>query len=93
MSAGRSLYRAPLLAWAGLLALLALSVGVSRLPLGGGRLFANVGVATAQAAIVALLFMRLDRASPLVRIAAGAALLWIAFMFTLAGADYFMRPR
>ncbi len=88
----RSLLALPLAAWAALLALMAASTGVAFLPIGRDKLFVSVGISVVQAGLVGAILMRLDRASMLVRLAAAAAFLWIAFLFTLSGADYFSRP-
>lgn len=88
----RSVFALPLAVWAIMLALMAVSVAIAFLPLGPGKLFANLAISGAQAALVAAILMRLDRASALVRLAAAAAFVWIAMLFTLSGADYFSRP-
>ncbi len=88
-----SVWFAPSLTWAALMALLALNVALAFLvPHGLVRTAANLGVALVQAALLWLFFMRLDKASSLVRLTACAAVLWLSFLFIFAGADYFTRP-
>ena len=78
-----SLWIGPALAWLGLMALLAASVMIANLPLGIFKLPLNLGLVTVQALVMGLVFMRLNRASALVRLAAGASFLWIALLFIL----------
>ncbi|WP_158914490.1 oxidase [Caulobacter sp. S45] len=81
----------PILAWAALLTLLALNVVLAGLPLGVFKLPANLAVAALQAIVMGLVFMRLNRASWLVRLCAVSAFLWISLMFILAFADTLTR--
>lgn len=77
--------------WALLLALLAASVlAAPHLdgPWGTALVF---GIAGTQAALVALLFMRLDRSDNLVRLAAACGFFWLAILFTLTLADTLSR--
>ena len=84
---------APSLTWAALMALLALNVALAFLvPQGLIRTALNLGVSLGQVVLLALFFMRLDKASSLVRLTACAAILWLSFLFIFAGADYFSRP-
>jgi caa(3)-type oxidase subunit IV len=46
-----------------------------------------LGIAVAKAALVVLFFMQLRRPDPLLRLAAAAALVFMAFLFTLTFAD------
>ena len=84
---------APSLTWVALMALLALNVALALLvPHGLVRTALNLGVSLGQVVLLALFFMRLDKASHLVRLTACAAILWLSFLFIFAGADYFRRP-
>jgi cytochrome c oxidase subunit 4 len=51
----------------------------------------NFGLAATQAALVALLFMRLNRADHLVRLAAACGLFWLAILFALTLTDTLSR--
>ncbi|MEA1834359.1 cytochrome C oxidase subunit IV family protein [Methylobacterium durans] len=81
----------PLIVWAGLMALLALTVLAAYAPLGALASAANLGLAAVQAGLVAVLFMRLDEASPLVRLTAATGLFWLAILFALCLADVLSR--
>jgi cytochrome c oxidase subunit 4 len=78
-----SLWIGPALAWVALMVLLAMSVGIAELPLGPLKLPLNLAVVAVQAVVMGLVFMRLNRASALVRLAAVGGFLWIALMFVL----------
>lgn len=86
-----AIWRAPLIAWAALLALLATTLGAAYLPIGAAKLPVALAVAGVKALLILLMFMGLGRSSRLVRLTAGAGLLWLAFMFVLAGADFATR--
>ena len=77
--------------WIALLVLAAVNLGLSTLSLGHWSLALPLIVAAIMAAIVTLLFMKLDRALAISRVFAVAGLFWLAIMFTLAGTDYFTR--
>ncbi len=92
MSAARgSVWRAPLAVWAALVALLGLSVAAAYAPLGPFKTSTSLAVAGVKAVLIGLVFMRLNRSSNLVRLAALAGLVWASFLFLLAGADYLAR--
>ena len=57
--------------------------------LGAGMLGKNTTLV--RAGLVAVLFMRLDRADRLVRLAAACGLFWLAILFTLTLADTLSR--
>lgn len=77
--------------WIGLVLLLALTGFLAYLPLGAWNPAAAFGIAGTQAALVAILFMRLDTASALVRLTAACGVFWLAILFTLALADVLSR--
>ena len=80
-----------LLVWSLLLALLGASLlAAYRLEAPWGPAL-NFGIAATQAGLVAVLFMRLDRADRLVRLAAACGLFWLAILFTLTLADTLSR--
>ena len=91
-TAGRNgVWAAPLAVWAVLVGLLLLSVGAAFAPLGPFKTATSLAIAGVKAILIGLVFMRLDRASNLVRIAALAGLIWASFLFLLAGLDYLAR--
>lgn len=81
----------PVLTWVALCLLLALTCGLSYVPLGSGNLPVALLIAAMKASLVALVFMRLFEPNPLTRLAAAAGPLWIFIMFLFAGADYMTR--
>lgn len=74
-------------AYVGLLALLALTVASAFVDLGGFNSAANLAIAAAKAALIAVLFMQLPRQGVLPRLVVAAVALWLAILFalTLAG--------
>lgn len=74
-------------AYVGLLALLALTVASAFADLGGFNSAANLAIAAAKAALIAVLFMQLPRQGVLPRLVVAAVALWLAILFalTLAG--------
>lgn len=86
-----SVWRTPVLTWIALMALLAINAALAFLPLGRAKLGVNLGVAVVQVALLGFFFMRLDKASWLVRLTALAGLFWLVFLFALAGSDYLSR--
>lgn len=89
-SAGRIWLRG-LVVWALLLALLGLSVVTAYAAPASWAGGLNFGIAATQAGLVALLFMRLDRADTLVRLAAACGLFWLAILFALTLTDTLSR--
>ncbi|MGN6769546.1 MAG: cytochrome C oxidase subunit IV family protein [Rhizobiaceae bacterium] len=71
------------LAYLGLLLLLALTVGSSRIDLGGFNVAINLVIAAGKAAVIALLFMHLLTDSMLTRLAVAVAGLWLIILFGL----------
>ncbi len=78
-------------ATAGLMALLALTVGVSYLPLGALGVALALGIALLKATIVAIWFMQLRRAHPTVRLFAWASLGWVIMLLGGVLSDYLSR--
>jgi cytochrome c oxidase subunit 4 len=74
-----------------LLALLAITVGSSFLPLGAGNSMINLAVAAAKAALIGLVFMHLRRSGPLILLCAAALLFWLCVMYGLTLNDYATR--
>ena len=77
--------------WIVLVLLSALNLGLSQMSMGPGSLAVPLIIAATMAAIVSMLFMRLNTGIAISRIFAVSGLFWLAIMFTLAGADYFTR--
>ncbi|RYD91603.1 MAG: hypothetical protein EOP50_14020 [Sphingobacteriales bacterium] len=76
----------------GLVALLALTIGISLLPGDGAfKPIAGIVVAALKAALIALWFMELREHRGLVRVFAAAGLFWLLLLFLLSGADYLTR--
>ena len=89
--ARREVFLTPLLTWAALMTLLFLSAGAAFAPLGSLKTTASLAIAGVKVVLIALIFMRLSRASSLVRLTALAGLMWASILFLLAGADYISR--
>jgi len=83
--------RTIILAWAALLALLALTVAASFAPLGRVLPYVSYGIAIAKTAIVAWIFMDLRKRDGLQRIAVGAGVVWLAILFVLMFGDILTR--
>ena len=82
----------PALVWVGLLGLLAVNIGLTFLPLGRAKTPVNLAVAVVQASLMFVVFMRLNRASALVKLTAAAGLIWLSFLFLIGSADFLTRP-
>jgi caa(3)-type oxidase subunit IV len=77
--------------WLALVLLALGSLALAYMPLGAGNLAVAMGISAAKMLLIGLFFMRLVRAEPLRRLAAGACLLWLAFLFALTFADLMTR--
>lgn len=84
-------FRAYLLVWAALLALLALTVASSFVHLHGFNAAANLTIAGAKAALVATSFMHLRDRPALVRLAAVIGLAWLMILIGLSLSDFLTR--
>jgi len=74
-----------------LIGLLVVTAAVSSLPSGWWSTPLSLLIATAKAALIFTIFMRLRDQPALVRIFALVGFFWLAIMLTLAAADYFTR--
>lgn len=83
----RRVLRPPLLAWLGLLALLAVEFGAAHLPLGHALAGLILLPAAAMVAVVGFAFMRLGSSGRLARCFAIAALFWLALLLSLGSMD------
>ena len=82
----------PCVAWAGLMLAVVFTTLYANLPNGPQKPAVALGVASLQAFLSALVFMRLGKASTLVRLTAAVGFLWLSFLFIFAFADYLTRP-
>ncbi len=80
-----------LLVWFSLMLLLGVTLGAAFLPLGEAKPWIAYGIAAAKAGLILWFFMDMRKEGGLLRLATGAALLWIVFMITLIAADYLTR--
>jgi cytochrome c oxidase subunit 4 len=76
-----------LVAWASLLALLALTIAASFAPLGRVLPFVSYAIAIAKTAIVVWVFMELRTRDGLQRLALAAGFAWMVILFMLLFAD------
>lgn len=81
----------PLLTWAGLLLLLAATLGYAYLPDAPAKSAVGLAVAAAKAGLIAAVFMQLRSASTLVRLAATIGLGWLSLLFLFGFADFLTR--
>jgi cytochrome c oxidase subunit 4 len=70
-------------AYAGLLALLALTVASSFLSLHGLNASVNMAIGAAKAALIVLVFMHMGREEALVRLVAAAVAVWLIILTAL----------
>jgi caa(3)-type oxidase subunit IV len=73
-----------------LLVLTSAMVWAARLDLGPWNAVVNVTIATTEAFLIALIFMRLRQSSGLIWLIAGGALLWLVLLLSTIG-DYLTR--
>jgi cytochrome c oxidase subunit IV len=78
--------------WVCLLVLLSVTTGSSYLSVGVGNTLINGAIAIMKVSLIAVYFMHLRRADAAVRLAAGAALLFLFFLAFLSFADLLTRP-
>lgn len=83
--------RALLVAWLTLLALLALTVTLSYVPLGAFNGIIALLIAATKAAIVAAIFMELRHRGARTYIFAGAGLFWLGILLWLGMMDFMTR--
>ena len=85
------IWRRTLPVWLALMMLLAGTLFLAYVPLGGFNPVVALGIAGLKASLVAVFFMHLKRPDPLLRLAGCAALLWLFFMFSLTFSDILSR--
>jgi cytochrome c oxidase subunit 4 len=81
----------PLAAWAGLATAIVVTCVYANLPQTPAKPLVTLLIAAGQAAASALVFMRLDKASSLLRLTALAGLAWLSLLFILSFGDYLTR--
>jgi len=81
----------PFIAWSALCLLLGLTTTLAYVPMGVLNLAVGLAIATTKAAIIAIVFMELSKASGVTRLASLAGVFWLVFLFLLMFADYFAR--
>lgn len=82
---------APLLIWAGLMALLALTILYAYLPAAPLKTEAALAIGAAKALLIALFFMQLRKAAHLTRLAALTGLAWGSLLYLFSMADILTR--
>ena len=87
----RRLWRRNGLIWFALLVLLMTSCGAAYLPLGSWNTPVGITIAFVKAGLVAMLFMEVNRARPLIRLAGAAGLFFVFVLFGLTMIDVWMR--
>ena len=79
------------LAWVGLLALLAATLVLGYVPMGSFNVVAALAISVLKTLLVVIVFMKLLDSGHLVRFAAAAGLFWLALLFALGVTDYLTR--
>jgi cytochrome c oxidase subunit 4 len=77
--------------WAALLILLAATVGIASVQLGGFNAVAALTIAVAKATIIILYFMHVRHSSQLIWVVVGAGFFWLSIMIGLTLTDYLTR--
>jgi len=86
------LARQPLMVWAALLALLAISAVLAYAPIEPFNAAVNLLIAAVMVGLLAVFLLNLRWASTLVRLIAASGLFWLVFMLALTFTDYLSRP-
>jgi cytochrome c oxidase subunit IV len=81
----------PAVGWFALLAMLTATIGVAYAPLGGLSILLNLLIAGLCVGLIGIIFMNLAESSVLVRLASGAGIFWLLFMFIMTAGDYLSR--
>lgn len=81
----------PVLTWLGLLLALAGTFTYAFLPGAPAKPWVGLAVAALKATLIALFFMRLTRAAPLIKLTAAVGLLWLSLLFILGFCDFLTR--
>jgi caa(3)-type oxidase subunit IV len=81
----------PAVGWLALLAMLAATIGAAYAPLGELSIAFNLLFAGLCVGLIGIVFMNLAKSSVLVRIASGAGIFWLLFLFIMTASDYLSR--
>lgn len=84
-------YRQPIIIWLGLLALLALTVGLNVLMAGPWRPLLHYLIATVMAALLMVFFMRLRASDGLIRLFAVGGVLWLGLLIVITLSEVLTR--
>ena len=76
----------------GLLLALTVSALYALYPAAPGKIVAGLAIGLVKVALIGFVFMRLNKASPLIRLTAGAGALWLLLLFVFLFSDYLTRP-
>ena len=79
--------RTPLLVWAALMLALVVSALYALWPAAPMKIVVGLGVSLVKVALIGLWFMRLDKASPLIRLTAAGGGLWLLILFVFLFSD------
>ena len=79
------------LTWVGLMVFLALTCASSYVAMGPWNTIVNTGISCAKALLIAVFFMHLRHAGPLLRLAAVTGLVWLALLLGLSSVDFATR--
>ncbi|WP_404383767.1 cytochrome C oxidase subunit IV family protein [Caenispirillum salinarum] len=77
--------------YGGLMALLGLTLAVAMVDLGWGNVVANLSIAIAKTVLILWVFMHLREATPMLRLFALAAVMWVGFLIVLGLGDWMTR--
>ena len=83
--------RADLYAWIALLALLGITCASAYVPMGTINAVVNLAVAATKALVVAIVFMRLGKERPLIRLVAAIGVIWLVLLAGLSATDFAAR--
>jgi cytochrome c oxidase subunit 4 len=87
----RDVIWAPLAIWAGLMALLAMTIVYAYLPALPAKTGVALAIGAAKALLIAVFFMQLRAAAGLVRLAAATGCVWLSLLWIFTFADYLTR--
>ncbi|EKV29540.1 caa(3)-type oxidase, subunit IV [Caenispirillum salinarum AK4] len=77
--------------YGGLMGLLGLTLAVAMVDLGWGNVVANLSIAVAKTILILWVFMHLREATPMLRLFAVAAVMWVGFLIVLGLSDWMTR--
>jgi cytochrome c oxidase subunit IV len=87
----RHIWLGPAAVWLGLLTLLALTIGAAYAPLGELSVILSLLIAGLCVGLIGILYMGVARSSVLIRLASGAGVFWLLFLFIMTAGDYLSR--